>query len=344
MGEPTLDQSTVQAARMLLERMGISPNDLVAGAAVRPTAPTFAEYVPIVWASVTPGLRKAYGTYWNRAVERWGDRRIDQINPSEIRTLIADVKENRVQRRNGRGGRSAEEHVISSLRCLYRRATADGFMTEAENPALKVAKPKRLASTRRALPDSRLSEIYEVAVTSGDDPELDGLLIRLHVETACRRSGALALRPVDLDEEQCLILLREKGGTFRWQPVSPTLLGYLHSHAVDRKAPPTAQLLRYRNGEPITYRRYDHLWVRLGLRLPWVATQQISAHWLRHTTITWVERNFGYAVARAYAGHDETTGSDVGATAGYVKASMHELADALAALTGEPHPLGSTQP
>jgi hypothetical protein len=28
-----------------------------------------------------------------------------------------------------------------------------------------------------------------------------------------------------------------------------------------------------------------------------------SAHWLRHTTLTWVERNFGYAVARAYAGH-----------------------------------------
>ena len=80
--------------------------------------------------------------------------------------------------------------------------------------------------------------------------------------------------------------------------------------------------------------------MRIGARLPWVATQQISAHWLRHTTITWVERNFGYAVARAYAGHAETTGSDVGATARYVKASMHELADALAALTGEPHPLG----
>nr|WP_255645793.1 hypothetical protein [Actinoplanes polyasparticus] len=214
MGEPTSDRSTLEAARLLLERMGISPDDLATGAPVRPAAPTFAEYVPLVSASVTPGLRKAYGTYWNRAVERWGTRRIDQVTASEIRTLIADVKANRVQRRNGRGGRSAEEHVISALRCLYRRATADGFMTEAQNPALKIAKPKRLASTRRALPDSRLSAIYEVAVSSGDDPELDGLLIRLHVETACRRGGALGLRPVDLDAEQCLILLREKGGTF----------------------------------------------------------------------------------------------------------------------------------
>src|SRR5690242_9035843 len=33
----------------------------------------------------------------------------------------------------------------------------------------------------------------------GDDPELDTLILRLHTETACRRGGALALRPQDLD-------------------------------------------------------------------------------------------------------------------------------------------------
>jgi hypothetical protein len=39
--------------------------------------------------------------------------------------------------------------------------------------------------------------------------------------------------------------------------------------------------------------------------LPWARTQQVSIRWLRHTTLTWVERNFGYAVARAYAGHTD---------------------------------------
>ena len=34
-------------------------------------------------------------------------------------------------------------------------------------------------------------------------------LLRLHTETACRRGGALALRPADLDPDQCLVLLRE---------------------------------------------------------------------------------------------------------------------------------------
>jgi integrase/recombinase XerC len=80
------------------------------------------------------------------------------------------------------------------------------------------------------------------------------------------------------------------------------------------------------------------LWSRIGTHLPWVAVQQISTHWLRHTTLTWVERNFGYAVARAYAGHSDS-GSDAGTTTTYIRASVHEVAAALAALVGEPHPL-----
>ena len=201
-------------------------------------------------------------------------------------------------------------------------------------------KPRRLPSTRRAVADTRLAEINHAAATTGDDPELDTLLLRLHTETACRRGGALALRPQDLDPEQCLILLREKGETVRWQPVSPTLMAALLGHAEERHAPPDGQLLRYRNGRRITYRRYDHLWDRLGRYLPWVRVQQISMHWIRHTTLTWVERNFGYAVAKAYAGHTGN-GSDAGATATYVRATTHEVATALAALTGEPHPLAT---
>lgn len=128
-------------------------------------------------------------------------------------------------------------------------------------------------------------------------PELDTLLLRLHTETACRRGGALGLRVQDLDPQQCLILLREKGDSVRWQPVSPTLMQALQCHAEQRgTTEPGERLLRYRNGAPLTTRRYDHLWHRLGTHLPWVATQQISTHWLRHTTLTWVERHFGYAV------------------------------------------------
>ena len=254
---------------------------------------------------------------------------------------MAYVKTHVVARRNARGGRSAAEHLVAALRCLYRHAEDDGLITQADNPARKVDKPRRLPSTRRAVAGARLAEINQVAAT-GNDPELDTILLRLHTETACRRGGALALRPRDLDPDQCLILLREKGETVRWQPVSPTLMARLVQHGQERHATPDGQLLRYASGQPITSRRYDHLWVRIGQQLPWVRTQQISTHWLRHTTLTWVERNFGYAVARAYAGHTDS-GGEAGATSTYVRASLSEVAAALAALTGEPHPLAASE-
>jgi integrase/recombinase XerC len=283
-------QAVVEAALVLLERMGLSPADLAAVPQPRKPVPTFAEYIPVVAAAVSAGTRRAYGSYWNRVVEHWGDRRLDEPTPSQIRQLMVYVKTHVVARRNARGGRSAEEHLVAALRCLYQRAIDDGLIAEADNPARKVAKPRRLPSTRRAVPDTRLAQINETAAATGDDPELDTLLLRLHTETACRRGGALALRPDDLDPDQCLIRLREKGETVRWQPVSPTLMGRLVQHGRDRHAPPDGQLLRYASGRPITSRRYDHLWTRLGRHLPWVRTQQISMHWIRHTTLTWVER------------------------------------------------------
>ena len=112
---------------------------------------------------------------------------------------------------------------------------------------------------------------------------------------------------------------------------------HLQQHAQERNAPPEDRLLRKHTGQPITHRRYDYLWERLSRHLPWVAAQQISTHWLRHTTLTWVERHHGYATARAYAGH--TSRNDAGTTTTYVRADIHEVAAALAVLTGEPHPL-----
>jgi YD repeat-containing protein len=58
----------------------------------------------------------------------------------------------------------------------------------------------------------------------------------------------------------------------------------LARHAEDRHAPTDGRLLRYTDGRSVTHRRYDGLWARIGRHLPWARTQQISTHWLRHTT------------------------------------------------------------
>jgi integrase/recombinase XerC len=305
--------------------------------------PTFADYVPVVSATVTAGTRKAYGSYWNRVTEQWGARRLDEPTPSEIKQLVVYVRANAVSRRNARGGRSAAENLIAALRCLYKHAEDDGFIDERDDPARKVPKPRRLPSTRRAVADTRLAEINQVAATTGDDPELDALIPLSHTKTPFPHGAALALRPADLDHDECLVLLREKGETVRWQPVSPTLMGALVRHAEERHAPPDGRLLRDTDGRPVTYRRYDGLWVRIGRHLPWVRTQQISTHWLRHTTLTWVERNYGFAIAHAYAGHTDGADDTGSATSTYVRATLTEVATALAALTGEPHPLAEPE-
>jgi len=282
------------------------------------------EYLPRVRAAASPGTLRTYDHYWDRMHRLWGSWRLDQIAATDIETLQRTLTATALRRRNYRGGRHTAENLIAAARAIYNRAIADGLLDPHASPAHRVAKPRRLPSTRRALTESELAQIYTAASTSGNDVILDTLLLRLHTETAARRGGALGLRLADLDANQCLILLREKGGIIRWQPVSPTLTHALVDHATRRGAlHPSDTLLRYRDGQPITPRRYDHLWHRLRTELSWVAAYGVSTHWLRHTTLTWVERHFGYGIARAYAGHTDTTGP---ATTTYIKATLQDIA------------------
>ena len=132
-------QAVVEAALVLLERMGLSPADLAAVPQPRKQAPTFAEYVPVVSAAVSDGTRRAYGSYWNRIVEHWGSRRLDEPTPSEIRYLMTYVKTHVVTRRNARGGRSAEEHLVAALRCLYARAAPASTSAQGNWPGFDPA-------------------------------------------------------------------------------------------------------------------------------------------------------------------------------------------------------------
>nr|WP_308129508.1 site-specific integrase [Actinoplanes polyasparticus] len=338
--------SNIALVAALMAQLNITADQLPrTDAAPRPNRaiPTFDDYIPQVADGVVAGTRRVYDTYWRRIREKWGHRRLDEPTPLEIRRFAEEVRQNAVIRRNHRGGAGAAEHLIAAFRCIYRYAVADRLIEAGNNPAARVDKPHRQPSLRHALPDPALAAIIKVAGETGNDPDLDLLILRLHIETACRRGGALALRRQDLDTDQCLVRLQEKGQTQRWQPISPTLTASLIAHHSERSdGSPAGQLLRYRGGRPVGRRRYDHLWHRIGTYLPWVAVQQISVHWIRHTTLTWIERHFSYAIARAFAGH--AGGSEAGTTATYVKATLQEIAQALATMTGEPHPVADMDP
>lgn len=334
----TADAARIAAARRALAQLGVTVADLhVTDDRAPCPVPTLADYLPTVRAAAGPGANHTYGSYWDRMLTVWGTRHLDEITASDIEALHHEMAATARSRRNSRHGRHAGEHVIAAARAIYTRAIADELLAPGTSPAHRVTKPRRLPSTRRALTPFELDQINTVTRATGNDVVLDALLLRLHTETACRRGGALTLRLGGLDTDHCLIRLEEKGGTIRWQPVSPVLATSLAEHAACRGAVhPADPLLRYRDGRALTSRRYDHLWARLGRHLPWVAAQGITTHWLRHTTLTWVERHFGYGIARAYAGHTDKTGPP---TTTYIKADLETVATALAALTGHPHPL-----
>lgn len=321
-----------QLVRQLLSELGITLSSL----SINPV-PTVSEYTKKVLVAATNWQLKAYRVHWQRAVAEFGDRRIDEVTVTDVLLLQRLATRKAVTRSNTRGGRYAGENAVRAMRTFFRFAIKDSLLPRGWNPANKVKLPRRLPGTRRALRPKELLEINHIVVTTGRDVALDSLLMRLHTETACRRGGALAIRLGDLDPSSCAVLLREKFGIERWQPISPTMMQCLLEHADSRGARlPTDPLLRNANGTPLSSRRYDLLWGRVQKNLPWAKKLGVSAHWMRHTTLTWVERHYGYAVARAYAGHTDTK---AGSTLTYIKGMPQEVARALSAYTGEPHPL-----
>ena len=93
-GHPVASQQAIVDAVLLMpQQMGLSPDDLVTALQDRPPwpVPTFAEYVPVVSAAVTAGTGRAYGSYWNRIVAHWGERRLDEIAPSCSASLCVSV-------------------------------------------------------------------------------------------------------------------------------------------------------------------------------------------------------------------------------------------------------------
>ncbi|MFC3965629.1 tyrosine-type recombinase/integrase [Nocardia jiangsuensis] len=328
----------IATALELIDRLGLTLDDLNNASRTPVQAPIFRDYIIHLRAALPATTTRAYDSYWRIVERRWGDRRLDEPTPPEITALVEEHRRAALRRSNSRDGHGAAMLLVAALRCLYRHAEQDRIIAARDNPAAKVDRPRTLPSARHALSLSQIDELAEVTSSTGDDPELDILIVRLHLETACRRGGALRLEVDDLDDRHCQVCLREKGGTMRWQPISPTLATNLRAHVVTRGGSAAGPgLLRYSTGRRVGRGRYTYLRDRWHERLPWAASLGVSAHWLRHTTVTFVEREFGAAVAHAFAGQADPRHG--GTTGLYTRASLAEIAEAVEAIAGEPHPL-----
>ena len=323
-------------ARVLLEEarvLGLDVDDLLAAATGEPKPVTVTAWIDEIAPTFSPSTAATYRPYWRLAARLLGDRHLAELTTTELAGVVDAAAELARSHRPDSSGRASRETCIAALRALYARAVDAGHVRA--NPAAALRKPLRSTSRRRALDDRELTDLADAIRATSTDPDLDLLLIRLHLETGARRQGALNLRRRDIDLDRATVWLREKNETEREQPASPSLVALLVAHGVGRGGDgPGEAVFRNRRGEPVSGRRYDRLFVRARECLGWDDRTPVSAHVLRHTAITRIGRIAGYPVAQAFAGHAPPT-----VTGRYLHATLADVATAVAALTGEAHPL-----
>lgn len=341
--------SAPERLRLLLDQMdalGITVDELAAQAqlegrqtaSVRSRVPTVAEFIETASHGYADMTRDTYMSYWRIALELYGDDPISVLDYQVCVQIVEVAFERARQRFPDRACRSTRENATGALRALLAKAVRAGYLSA--NPALALTKPRRQSNSRRALTADEMEQVWQTMIRVTRDPGLHLLLVRFHLESGARREGACNLRLQDLDRSRCTIWLDEKGGKVREQPISPSLMSELVEHAVERGAVSDHDgVLRTYRHQPISRRTYNHVFEAVQRELAWAHTP-VTAHVLRHTAITRVERATSYAVAQAFAGHQPSHG---GVTGSYIKASVEEVAAAVGLLTGEPHPLACNE-
>jgi integrase/recombinase XerC len=301
---------------------------------------------------------RAYNTHWKQIEKALGHRNIHTITTNEITTIAKEaglraIAESKVRRakKEARGiittpsnGSRACNMCIDALRAIWKKAADAGAVKT--DPMIAIKRERIRKSPRHGLSIYQMEDLFNYASTGGSDPVLDHTVLWTLSEAACRRGGIIHLTLGDINRERQTIRLFEKGDTVFYQPVTYALVERLLSLAAQRGSTkasdpvfrqlPTARSSTYR---PIAGDVFDDLFARLKSKVSWSNEIDVSAHWVRHTTLTWVERSFGSAVAQKYARHQ---GGNV--TAGYTESDVAEVAHALEVLTGTLHPLAQADP
>lgn len=286
-----------------------------------------------------------YRAGFERLAEAFGTRPVDSITPLELAALRDRVRSetgcrlvDSARRRDRRllsydpdaHGRGAAENFVRAARFFFRVAVDVG--ARPSSPAARVFPPRRAPAPERPLTTAELADLYRVATTTGDDTELDHLLVLFLRHTAARREGSLNLTLDALDPERARITVSEKNGHTRWLPLDPSLIRTLDRFGRARGAErPFDAVFRYRTGAPLTRRRYNTLFDRLDRHTDWSEPLDVGAHWIRHTTLSDIAAVAGLRVAHAYAGHSTSSAASIYR---YTDVEFDDLATAYRAVFG----------
>lgn len=301
---------------------------------------------------------RAYNTHWKQVEKTLGQELIHTITTDALikvanNAAILAIAESKIRhaKKEARGvattpsnGSRGRNMCIDALAAIWTKAEEIGAVKT--NPVKSIKRSRITKSRRHGLSAIQVEELFNLSASGGNDPLLAHTILWTLSEAACRRGGIIHLKLGDISRDRQTIRLYEKHDTVFEQPITAALMERLFALATQRGSTkpsdpvfrqlPTARTAAYR---PITGKVFDCLFARLKEEVSWSKEIDFSAHWMRHTTLTWVERAFGPAVAQKYARHQ---GGNV--TAGYTEADVAEVAHALEMLTGTLHPLAQADP
>lgn len=324
-----MNRDAENALRAVAENFAATREDLerIARTLGASPVPTVADFAPLATRALTGRTLGTYRHHIERLVAEFGDRRLDEVRLLDLEHAAVEVRADAMARRGTRHGFGAQESFVSAARFVFLCAVKAGHLRDS--PAIGLSRPRRRRSPRRALSAEELQSIFNAILATSRDAELDLLILAFARETACRREGILNLRVGDLHPTPSVVLY-EKFEEQREIPVSIALLAALRAHAATRSRQHN-HVFHYGDGSPLTDRRFDTIFAKVGRALPWAKSLGVSLHWIRYSTLTDIRVTSGERVAAAYAGHGDGSG---GITALYTRASFAELQAAHARLFG----------
>ncbi|MFW5469502.1 tyrosine-type recombinase/integrase [Knoellia sp. CPCC 206435] len=301
------------------------------------------EALPAVLAAVPQPSKRTYTSGMRQLVTSLGDRELDSVGIVELRALRDSIEQHTgahiVARAVERGrrlrsydpqsfGQGAASNFVMAVRFFFRFAVDVGWLSSS--PAETLKSPRRHPGLRRPLLPEELAEIWTVATTTGHDPELDELILTFLRHTAARREGSLNLTVGHVQPSNDRVLLSEKYGHTRVLPLRRDVGERLLTFAASRgSAAPADPIFRYRSGRPLTRRRFNSLFDRIDRHTDFTEELDISAHWIRHTTLADIAAVSDVRVAETYAGHSL---NGLGVIGRYTAVTFDDLQDAYQAV------------
>lgn len=288
---------------------------------------TVRQLAPLALTAMTTKSRVTYKPGVDRLVGALGDRELDRINLVELES-IRDAVRTKVGKERVRDalrqhrrlpsydpdayGTGAAENFVRATRFLFRYAVKTKNLV-GENPAADLRAPTRPPVLRRPLTTDELEQIWHVATTTGDDPELDRRLLTFIRHTAARREGCLNLSLDHLDVARGTVTLAEKRGHVRVLPLQPAfaedLVGFANSRGARQ---PGDRVFRHANGRDISRARFVMIFNRVDRHLGWTEPLKVGPHWIRHTTLADILAVSDVRVSEAYAGHSPASLGTIG--------------------------------